>query len=223
MVMILSSSVLISLTAAYSVVVLPLPVGPGDQHHAVGFFDVAAEFPQVFLVKTNHIQRELVELLAHRFFVEHAEHGVFAVNRRHDGDAEIDGALRGSVLHPETAVLRDPALGNVQFAHHLDARNDGRVVLLGDGRHGLGEHAIDAELDANRVVASLDVNVTGAALQRGKDGGIDQTNNGADVALRGQPVNGDAFVAAALRLRGLRPEQSLRWHLPARASTARSS
>ena len=137
-----------------------------------------------------------MKLLAHRLFVEHAQHGVFAVNRGHDGDAEIDGALRIAVFHAEAAVLRYAALGNVQFAHHLDARNDGRVMLFADRRHGLGEHAVNAELDAHRIVAGLDVNVTGPPLQGGEDRGVDQADDRADVALRGQPVNGDAVFAA---------------------------
>ena len=123
------------------------------------------------------------------------------MNRRHDGDTEVDGAFRSAVLHPETAVLRNAAFGNVQLAHHLDARNDGGVVLLADGRHGLGQHAINTELDAYRIVTSLDVNVAGPPLQRGKDRGIDQADDGADVALRGQPVDGDAVFAALFVLR----------------------
>ena len=145
-----------------------------------------------------------MELLAHRLFVEHAQHRVLAVNRGHDGHAEIDGALGIAVLHAEAAVLRYATLGDIQFAHHLDARNDGGVMLLADGRHGLGEHAVNAELDAHRIVASLDMNVTGPPLQSGKDRGIHQANDRADVALRGQPVDGNAVFAAGLVVRNHR-------------------
>src|SRR6185369_14834397 len=115
--------------------------GPGDQDHAVRLGDVAPEFPQIVSVKAHYVEHQLVELLAHRLFVEHAEHGVLAVNRGHDGHAEVDGALGIAVFHPEAAVLRDAALGNIQLTHHLDARDDGGMMLLADGRHGLGEHA----------------------------------------------------------------------------------
>jgi len=37
------------------------------------------------------------------------------------------------VLHAEAPVLRHAALGNVQIAEHLDARDDRRVPFLGDG------------------------------------------------------------------------------------------
>ena len=184
MVMILSSSVLISLDRGVQRGGLAAAGRPGDQHHAVGLGDVAPEFSQIIVVEAHHVERQLVELLAHRLFVEHAEHRVLAVNRRHDGHAEVDGALGIAVFHPETAVLGHAALGNVELAHHLDARNDGGMMLLADGRHGLGQHAVDAELDAYGIVAGLDVNVTGAPLQRGKDGGIDQADDRADVALR---------------------------------------
>ena len=137
-----------------------------------------------------------MELLAHRLFVEHAEHSVFAVDRGHDGNAEVDGAP--VVRHAEAAVLRHAALGDIELAHDLDTRNDGRVMLLADRRHGLRQHAVNAELDAHRIVAGLDVNVTGPPLQRGEDRGIDQADDRADVALRGQPVDGDGFFAGLL-------------------------
>ena len=102
-----------------------------------------------------------------------------------------------SVLHAEAAVLGDAAFGDVELRHDLDARDDGRVVLAADGRHGLGQHAVDAELDLHRVVAALDVNITGPALQGGKDGGVDQADDGA-VAFGGEPVDGDAAVFRAV-------------------------
>ena len=106
MVMILSSSVLISLTAAYSVVVLPLPVGPVTSTMPYGSRDVAAEFSQIVSIEAHHVERQLVKLLAHRLFVEHAQHRVLAVDRGHDGHAEVDGSFGIAVLHAETAVLR---------------------------------------------------------------------------------------------------------------------
>ena len=131
--------------------------GAGDEHHAVGLLDVAAEAAQIVVGEADDVERELGELLAHRLLVEHAEHGVFAVDGGHDGDAEVDEAAL--VAHAEAAVLRDAALGDVELAHDLDARNDGLVVLARDGRHGLLEHAVDAVLDEQRVVVGLDVDV----------------------------------------------------------------
>src|ERR1019366_6678983 len=163
-----------------------------DQHHAVRLLDVATELAQVFVAEAHHVERQLVELLAHRLFVEHAQHRIFAVHRGHDGDAEVDGAAE--IAHAETPVLRDPALGNVQLAHDLDARDDGGMVLLGDGLHGLLQHAVNAVLDDHGVVARLDVDVAGAPLQRGKDRGIHQPDDGADVGLGRQLLDGDGLV-----------------------------
>src|SRR5580658_3704354 len=61
--------------------------GAGDEHHAVGLLDVAAEAAEVFFCEADDVEREVVELLGHRLLVEHAEHGVFAVDGRHDAHA----------------------------------------------------------------------------------------------------------------------------------------
>ena len=166
---------------------------PGDQHHAVGFRDVAAELDQIAGLKPTTSRRELGELLAHRFLIEHTEHGVFAVDGRHDGDAEIDQP--GFVAHAETAVLRDAALGDIEFAHDLDARNDGGVPVLRDGRHGVVQHAVDAVLDDHFLIAGLDVDIAGAPFERVEDGGIDQLDDRRDVAVTGrEAVDGERFV-----------------------------
>src|ERR1035438_8246141 len=164
----------------------------GDQHHPVRLLDVATELAQVFIAETDHVEGQLVELLAYRLLVEHPTHRVFAVNRGHDGDAEVDGA--SEIAHPETPVLRDPALGDVQLAHDLDTRDDGGMVLLGDGLHGLLQHAVNAVLDDHGIVARFDVNIAGAPLQRREDGGVHQPDDGADVGLGRQLLDGDGFV-----------------------------
>ena len=122
--------------------------------------------------------------------------------RRHDRDAEVDGAP--VVAHAEAAVLGHAALGDVQLAHDLDAGDDGRVMLLGDGRHRLLQHAVDAVLDDHRIVAGFDVNVAGSPLQGGKDRGIHQPDDWADVAFLREPLDRDGFVAVRFRPRGSR-------------------
>src|SRR5260370_19675279 len=120
------------------------------------------------------------------------------MDRRHDGDTEINWPLRLSVLHAEASVLRHAALGDIELAHYLDARNDSGVVLLRDRRHGLGQHAVNAELDADRIIAGLDMNIAGPPLQRSEDGGIHEPDDRAHVTLGGQLVNRNALVAAFL-------------------------
>ena len=62
-------------------------------------------------------------------------------------------------------------------------------MLLAYWRHGLREHAIDAELDDHRVVPSLDMDVRGAPLQGGEDGRVHQTDDGTGVPGGGQLVD----------------------------------
>ena len=78
-------------------------------------------------------------------------------------------------------------------------RENGGVVLAGDGRHGRLQHAVDAVLDDHRIVVGLDMNVGGAALESGEDGGVDQANDGADVFFAGQLLDGDIFVLSYRR------------------------
>ena len=169
---------------------------PCDQHHAVGLFDVAPEFAQIVFVETNHVERQRAELLAHRLFVEHTENRVFAVNRRHDRNAEVDGAP--VVFHPEASVLGHAALGNVEFAHDLDARNYRGMVLFANGWHGLREHAVDTKLDDHRIIAGLDVNIRSAPLQRSEDGGIDEPDDRAGIARRCQLVDRQRLFGAGI-------------------------
>src|SRR5262249_16060692 len=117
----------------------------GYQHHAVRLLDIATEFLEVFVAKADYIQGQLVEFFADRLFVEDAEHSVFAVDRRHDGDTVVDGTC--VVADTEAAVLRYTALRVVQLRHHLDTGDDRGVVFLGDRRHRRLQHAIDAVLD----------------------------------------------------------------------------
>src|ERR1700739_2736366 len=164
----------------------------GDQYHAVGFAAGAAEAAQVFFGEAHHVEREVAELLAHRFLVEHAEHGVFAMHGGHDGDTEVDEAAL--VANAEAAVLRYAALSDVELAHDLDAAQDGGVMLARDGRHGFLQDSVDAVLHMQRIVISLDVDVRGASLESGEDGGVDQADDGTDVLIAGQLLDGDVFV-----------------------------
>ena len=114
----------------------------------------------------------------------------------HDGDAEVDQP--SLVAHAEAAVLRHAALGDVQLAHDLDAGEDRLVVLARDGRHCLLEDAVDAILHHQAVVAGFEVDVRGATLQRGEDGGVHQADDGRDVVLAGETLDGDVLVRAVV-------------------------
>ena len=63
---------------------------PGHQHHPVRLANIPPEARQIFFRKAHDFQREVAKLLAHRLLIEHAQHGIFAMHRRHDRNAEID-------------------------------------------------------------------------------------------------------------------------------------
>ena len=67
-------------------------------------------------------------------------------------------------------------------------------MLARDGRHGRLQHAVDAVLDDDRIVVGLDMNIGGAAFERGEDRGIDQPDDRADVFFAGQLLDRDVFV-----------------------------
>ena len=163
------------------------------QHHAIGLRDEHAEALNIVGAETHNIQGEIAKLLTHRFLVEHAQYGVFTMNGRHDGDTKINRPP--AVTHPETTVLGNAALGDIQFAHHLDAGDDGGMVLFGNWLHGLLQHAVDPILDHHGVVTSLDMNIAGPALQRGENGGIHEPDDRAHVLARGNALNGDSFIS----------------------------
>src|SRR5205807_1169632 len=91
-------------------------------------------------------------------------------------------------------------LGDIQLAHDLDTGDDGGMMLLGDGLHGLLQHAVNTIFDHHGIALAFDVNVAGALLQGRKDGGIHQPDDGADVAFRRDPVNGEVLVGSRLFL-----------------------
>ena len=191
MVMILSSIDLISDSAAYSVVVLPLPVGPGHQHHAVRLGDVLAEPAQLVLGEAQDVEPQLVELLADRFLVEDTDDRVLAVHARHDRDAEVDRLARHAQL--EAAVLRHALLGDVELRHDLHARDDRAVEPLVDRPHRRLQHAVDPVLHVHRIVLRLDVDVARAPLDRAVERRVHEPDDRARVG--GQLLDRQRLVA----------------------------
>ena len=117
------------------------------------------------------------------------------MDRRHDGNTEIDGAAL--IARLETSVLRNAAFGNIEFRHDLDARKNRRVMFLGDRRHGFGQRAVDAVLHTDFGVARLDVDVARSPLERRKDDRVDQPDDRAGFFLR-DLFDRDGFVAALI-------------------------
>src|SRR6266851_396299 len=176
----------------------------GNQDHSVGFADIATETAGLFRGETDNVQGQAGEFFRKGFLVEDAENGIFAVTSGHDGDAQIDVAPL--VFHAEAAVLGHAPFGNVQIAKHFDAREHRGMPFLGDGLHGMLQNAIDAVFDGDFRVPCFDVDVTGAALERGKDYGFDETHDRAGGAIASQTVAGNGLLAFLFFLGSLQSE-----------------
>ena len=146
-----------------------------------------------FLVEAHDIQREVAEFLAQSLLVEHAKHGIFSVNRRHDRHAKIDKAA--FVTHTETAVLRNAPFGDIELAHDFDARKNRGMPVFGQRLHGILQNAINAVFHDHFGIARFDVNVTRAPFERGKDYGVHQTDNGAHAGFARELLHGNIFFA----------------------------
>ena len=96
-------------SAAYSVVVLPEPVGPGDEDDAVRLVDqLVHEFCGA------RVHAEVVEVEPPRLLVEEAQHDALAVAGRDRGHANVDGAAGDA--QRDAAVLRQALLRDVEPA-----------------------------------------------------------------------------------------------------------
>ena len=67
-------------------------------------------------------------------------------------------------------------------------------MLARDRRHGRLQHTVNAVLDHQRVVIGFQVNIRSAALEGGKDGGIHQPDNRADVLFRRELLDRDILI-----------------------------
>ena len=165
------SGELIRARQAYSVVVLPDPVGP-----------VARMMPWLWRISRS-IRRQVlageaqpieVEIDQRLRAIEQAQHDPLAEGGRDGRDADIDIAARHA--QPDTSVLRQALLGDVEARHDLDARGDRRLKTLGRRDHVV-QHAVDAEAHQQFALERLDVDVACAVLDRLREQPIDQLDD----------------------------------------------
>jgi predicted phosphodiesterase len=124
--------------------------------------------------------------------VQDAQHGILAVDGRHDGNAEVDEAI--CVFDAKTTVLGNTALGDVEFAHHLNASDDRGMMFLGHGLHSRLQYSINAVLNYYRIMFRLDMNIASPFLQCCKDRSIHQANDGTDFTFSGNAVDGKVLI-----------------------------
>ena len=80
------------------------------------------------------------------------------------------------------------------------------MPFLGNGLHGVLQHAVDAVLDGDFCVTRFDVDVTGAALECGEDDGLHEAHHGAGGAIASQAVAGNRLFAFLFFLGSLKSE-----------------
>src|SRR5947207_2918342 len=68
-------------------------------------------------------------------------------------------------------------------------------MFFGDRLHRLLQHAINTVLDDDGIVVSLNMDVTGAALQSGEDGSVHQANDRTHLRVARQLLDGDGLFA----------------------------
>ena len=141
-----------------SVVVLPLPVGPVTTIMPCGS---SSSLRSSRLVMRE--QAELADFQQAAVARQQADHGGFAVLRRHGGDAHVELGARDA--HARGAVLRQAALRDVEAGQDLDARDQRRRQHAGRRRHR-AQQAVDAHAHHEPGAERLDVDVGRAQLHR---------------------------------------------------------
>ncbi len=135
----------------YNVVVLPEPVGSGDQKDSVRLVHDLAEPRQRFV---RHA--EVVQVQAPGLFVEQPQHDALAVAGRHRRNAHVD--LSAANPKRDAAILRHSLLCDVELRHDLDPRNQQRrerALRLHDFPHD----TVYAKAHHQLLLERLDVNV----------------------------------------------------------------
>ena len=125
--------------------------GAGHEYGAVRSPDGA---PDALAVGLAHAQA--VEVHHHLALVEDAHDHGFAPHHRERGHAQVH--VPALDRQPDTPVLGQALLGDVELGHDLDARNQPRDQMARDVG-GVEDHAVDAEAHAHVRGARLEVNI----------------------------------------------------------------
>ena len=147
--------------------------------------------------------------------VEQTQHRALAVRRGQRRDAHVDGAAADA--QRDAAVLRQPALGDVELGHDLQAR-DQRRVQRAVRLHHLAQRAVDAKAHRARALVGLDVDVAGAVLRRLGQQGVEHADDRRVVA---RPRAGPRSPAAPASSATGRPRSRPRRRRPRRSTRRR--
>ena len=122
------------------------------EEDAVRASDDSVEGLELALVEAD--LRQVEELLG---VGQEAQDQALAVGHGHR--RETDVVVATGDLQADAAVLGQALLRDVEVAHDLDARGDGGLQCARQRLHGLVEHVVDPEADADLVLERLDVDV----------------------------------------------------------------
>ena len=165
----LSSMLLSSLSAEYSVVVLPEPVGPVTSTMPFGFSIASRNLAERRRVHADRVQVER----RHRP-IEHPHNHALAEHRRQHAHAQIDRVAADRQL--DAPVLRQPALGDIEVRHHLDAGRN-RKRQMPRRRHHFVQHAVGLDANLELVFERLEVQVAGVLANRHQQHHVQQLAN----------------------------------------------
>ena len=168
-VMMFTDSVLSCFSTEYSVVVLPLPVGPVTSRMPSGRASIRLSVFRCAWCRPSWSRRTM-----RLFPVQDAQHDVLAVDGRLRRHAEIDRPA--GQVERDAPVLRCAGLGDVHAAHDLQAHRHRRPVVLVQAAH-LPQHAVDAIADAQERALGLEVDVGRAPLYRVGEQRVDQAHD----------------------------------------------
>ncbi len=106
--------------------------------------------------------------------IEQSQHDTLAERGRNRRDAQVDIAAGNA--QPDSAILRQPLLRDIEARHDLDARGDRRLKALGR-RQYVVHHAVHAEAHHHFFFENLDVDIGRAVLDRLRQHAVDELDN----------------------------------------------
>src|SRR5439155_1385891 len=108
-------------------------------------------------------------------FIQNTEHAFLAVHSGQKGNAQIE--IASADLYAHAAVLGQTALGNIEAAHDLKARNQGDLKIL-RRRSLIDQDTVDTVAEANDIFERLHVNIACPVLDRLHQDQIGKLDNG---------------------------------------------
>ena len=141
-----------------------------NEHHAIR--PVQGVFKVLELV---FIEPELRHVKLQVRFVQQPHDDLFAEQGGKHGNAEVHYFVFAH-FELDAAVLRKPALGDVEDGHDLDAGDDGVLDLHGKA-HDRGQHAVQAVPHPELLFIGFDMNIAHAHVRRAEQDAVHELDD----------------------------------------------